>query len=264
MAECVNYLIIQSLKHEGLLGKSKGEAGDFQRAAWSLSTKAASDALCVLQLCDRGFVPQATIVARSCVEAIEVLAAFTVKRDYAVSFVAARTPDEANQNWYRVLRKARATMDAAFADYVEIDEDTQGWRNDNRRFLGAHSHPSFVVPLLNSYSTWETEEFAHPLLPARTRTCVRVFQPIADACFEYASLLMHATDGQRAAADQRYELPTNPYANCGFFEEDWLDSYAAYGHRFIQLLWIIYIANQNDPPFCLWQRDIDGDKRAEA
>lgn len=257
MEECINYLTILSLTCEAVLVKSEKD-NNYLRAAWSLSTKAASDALCVLQLCDRGFVPQASMVARSCIEAIEVLSAFTIKRDDADPFVAAQTPQDANLNWHRVQKKARRKMDAAFAEFVEIDKETLDWREENRRFLGAHIHPSFVAPMLNIHSKWENNAPAHPLMPARTKTCVRVFQPIADACFEFSALLQLSTRGRRGGIGKQDGPPIQGYENRGFFTENWLDSYATFGHQFIQQLWLMYIWHQKDPPFCDWRMDLTG------
>jgi hypothetical protein len=253
MAECVNYLSIQSLTFESLLRREAGGYSNFVRASWSLSTKAASDARCVLHLCDHGFVAQASIVARSCIEAIETLAAFTLERDSADSFVAAQTPEEANHAWFALIRKkARRAMDDAFADIVEMDQATVEWRTHNHRLFGALTHPSYLAPMLNMFSDWKDGVDAHPIFPARTVNCIKAFQAIAEACFEYASLLLLTADKARDTDGSDAAAAATPHENVGFFEEDWLDSYASRGHKFFQRLWIFFLQHQEQSPFSLW------------
>lgn len=250
MSECLNYLLIHSLMLESLLRQHSGEPTNFVRACWSLSTKAASDAQCVLHLCDQGFVPQASIIARSCIESIEALAAFTLDRSAADAFVSAQTPEEANHAWYVLIRKnARRSINSAFAEIVEIDQDTTEWRHHNRRLLGAMTHPSYMAPLLNIFSVWQDGNEGHPILPARTKACVQIFQAIADTCFEYSSILQLTARGNPDEIDNI--IPT--YKNVGFFKEDWLDSYASRGHKFFQRLWLFFLTNQESKPFSLWR-----------
>lgn len=250
MSECLSYLAIQSLMLENLLRHQPGEPSNFMRASWSLSTKAASDARCILHLCDLGYVTQASIIARSCIETIEALAAFCLDRNSADAFVSAQTPDQANHAWYILVRKnARRTIDTAFAEIVESDPETLAWRRHNRRVLGAMTHPSYMAPLLNVFSVWQDGSDGHPMLPAKTMNCVTIFQAIADTCFEHASVLLMIAGRDRDKIDV---LPRS-YENVGFFEEDWLDSYASLGPKYLQRLWLFFLAHQESEPFSLWR-----------
>jgi hypothetical protein len=250
MCECANYLLLQSLMFQNLLRNHPGEPTNFLRACWSLSTKAASDARCTLHLCDYGYVSQASMVARSCIESIEALAAFSLDRDSADTFVSAETPDQANHAWYIAIRKnARRTIDTAFAEIIELDEETIAWRRNNRRVLGAMTHPSFMAPLLNIFSVWQDGKEGHPVLPAKTTGCVPLFQAVADTCFEYASVLLLTARGNPDDID----VDTPAHENVGFFEEDWLDSYASRGHKFFQRLWVFFLKHQESEPFSRWR-----------
>jgi hypothetical protein len=255
MAECINYLTIQSLTFEMVLRREDVNTTNFLRAAWLLSTKAASDARCALHLCDHGFAAQAAIVARSCIETIEALAAFVLDPDSADAFVSSQTLDEANHTWFALIRnKARRAMDDAFAKFVTMDQKTEEWRQHNRRLQGALTHPSYLAPMLNLFSKWEEGRTAHPTLPARTMDCVQVSQAIASSCFEYASLVLFHLAGSPVRGEEAQ--PTPLHKNVGFFEEDWLDSYASRGHKFLQRLWSFYLQYQDSPPFSLWRDEI--------
>jgi hypothetical protein len=260
MTECVNYLAIQSLAFEMALRRDEPTPNDFIRAAWSLSTKATSEARCVLHLCDHGFPGQAAIVARSCIETIEALAAFLLDPESTSAFVASKTPDEANRTWFELIRKkARRAIDDAFAEIVELDERTKDWRQHNLRLHGALTHPSYMAPMLNLFLDWEDGREGHPTLPARTMNCVQVWQAIVAACFEYASLVLLRVAGPVDAVSAE---PPMAYENVGFFEEAWLDSYAGRGHKFFQKLWIFFVERQYSPPFSTWRGEQAANIRA--
>jgi hypothetical protein len=136
-----------------------------------------------------------------------------------------------------------------------MDQETAEWRHHNRRLLSGLTHPSYLAPMLNLFADWEEGEEGHPLLPARSLNCVKLFQAVADSCFEYASLLLLTVNGRRDTNGTDVVSKALPYENVGFFEDDWLDSYASRGHKFFQRLLILFLQHEGYPPFSLWNAD---------
>ncbi|MDX2236031.1 MAG: hypothetical protein NW203_00565 [Hyphomonadaceae bacterium] len=253
MVECINYLSINALAFQQLVRNEKFQQ-DLFRALCSQHVKAASDAICVLHMADHGYVAQSAVIAQSCKESMEACALFMLDPSAADVFVGAETLDEANDVWFSTIRKARKAVDKALTNLAPRDVDTADWMHHKNRLFGALKHPSHIGPMLNAYVEWEDGRTARPMLPARTLDCVTVFQTIAATCFELASIVLLAAHGRRDDTSPATATEDRPYEIAGFFEEDWLDSYASRGHKFMQNLWCFYIERQEEQPFVAWRQ----------
>jgi hypothetical protein len=104
LREAANYCISLSVLFHAYLDE---EDDDYFRALWSLSARSGWDILALLRLIDGGFGPQALVVGRSAIEAMEALGVFAHDKAVAREFVAARDPEEANAFWHRHLSKGK-------------------------------------------------------------------------------------------------------------------------------------------------------------
>lgn len=150
----------------GLLGVSsvRDEKRDrVQQAIASLGFQSASHVACILELVEMGFDVQARIVARSLLEALDLLQLSLLRPEVASEYVSCASEDEATSFWYRHVARGRISRPIR-QQFVGIDgmSDWFEWREKETRVMGWAVHPSHMsgmASVLEFDPTGEATEF---------------------------------------------------------------------------------------------------------
>ncbi|MEM6412048.1 MAG: hypothetical protein AAF683_10985 [Pseudomonadota bacterium] len=247
--ECLRYLTVVSLKYESLIRGKHNTS--LTKGQFSLLTRATLDCRGIITLLDQGLELQAATIMVSATEVLELAAAGMIDRELMEEFVQSQSPEEAKTFWHRNISrsKARKKIDKFMGLELGADalDDYVLWRNRGRQKYGAIKHVSFVPALLPLFGGFEHEPFLGLMLPYKSLQSIEIIQLFADGCSELAlATMLSLLDGSSISGQQVEREDEGKY---GFFDELWLDSYAAKGHEFIQKLWSYYILNQDNEPF---------------
>lgn len=253
--ECLRYLTVTSLSFEFMLRK---RIDDIYRGQFALTVRACQDCQAIIALIDRGHTLQAETLLATTLETLEFACAGVIEPSLMAEFVAAQEPEKANAFWHsKIARsKARKKVDKLFDNFLEgtySAGEYREWRTEALRKIGAVKHPSYAPTVLPAHENFPDDAVFALQLPIRRKQSVNTIQLLADACVEYASTVLLTFAPRPKPGDEK----RSPKAKQGFglFDELWLDSYAARGHKFMQLLWIYFLENQDQPPFVNWRID---------
>ena len=257
--ECLRFLIVNSLAFEQLIHKRHG---DFIKAQFSLMLRAAQDYRSIIDLIESGHSLQADVVLVSMIETLEFASAVVIDPELAIGFVAADTPEDANKFWHQYISKskARKKIDGMMELFLKPHKGEKGivehyaWKSEALKVLGATKHPNFVAPLIPLYESADREAPAMLQIPKRRTYSVKTIQLAADACVEYANVVLLKFAPKNPSEDNDGKEPDDENEPAGFFDERWLDSYASRGHKFLQLVWLYFLNHQDEHPFNLWQQ----------
>lgn len=258
--ECLRYLTVMSILFQKGIEKHNT---DFVRAQWSLVSRACQDCRAILKLIDDGFTLQADTLLASYLETLEFAAALFIDSELAGQFVSAETPEESNAFWFRYIAKSKARnkIDALMKEFFvaashDLDRDEyEQWRSEHRRILGSSKHPNYVSVFVPLFENFPEDSPPFLQMPARRSYSVKTIQALADACVEYANVILLLFARKSEDSDQDFAIDAQEIEGL-IFEEEWLNSYATRGHKFMQTVWIYYLEQQDLPPFNIWRDGI--------
>lgn len=147
------------------------------QASFSLLSGMATDVAAIELLIRNGFDIQAKVIVRSLREKLDALLAVQLDRSFAVGFVTADGPEQANEFWHRKVARGKLIKNVAkrLSHYSSDGESPIDhiWLRDRREFdrwLGEAVHPSHTTGVLAAFPTFGSGEplgdgiglFGHP------------------------------------------------------------------------------------------------------